>query len=278
MKKKLMALTLASGILLTQTISAATMYALDGRTLEVNDNEIEAYRQVNWYYGKPVTMYALDGRTLTVGENDVEMYRQVGWYYGKPVTMYALDGRTLTVGENDVEMYRQVGWYYGKPVTMYALDGRTLTVGENDVEMYRQVGWYYGKPVTMYAPDGRTLTVGKNDVEMYENVGWYRTAAEARKTYAGTWYLYSGDRLYMTVTLSNITSNSMKVTVEKMAGKAVIYNIKTAYFINNTTATTTGTTYVPAYGTTASRTFRFELKNNKVYMTTDDLDPNVYTR
>ncbi len=141
-----MLLTMWSGSVFTnQTVWGSTMYALDGRTLEVNDYEIEAYRQVGWYYGKPVTMYTLDGRTLTIGENDVEMYRQVGWYYGKPVTMYALDGRTLTIGENDVEMYRQVGWYYGKPVTMYAPDGRTLTIGANDVEMYRQVGWYETK-------------------------------------------------------------------------------------------------------------------------------------
>lgn len=118
--KKLLSLILVIGMMAHGVCaSAATMYALDGRTLEVDDSEIEAYRRVSWYYGKPVKMYALDGRTLMVGENDVEMYRQVGWFYGKPVTMYAPDGRTLTVGENDVEMYRQVGWYATPPEDKY---------------------------------------------------------------------------------------------------------------------------------------------------------------
>ncbi len=153
--------------------SAAMMYSLDGRSLYVNDWEIEAYKQVGWYYGRPVTMHSLDGRTLLIGENEIEAYKQVGWFYGRPVTMHALDGRTLTIGENEIEAYKNVGWFYGRPVTMYSLDGRTLTIGENEVEAYKAVGWYTSAPVTMHSLDGRTIVISANEIEAYKNVGWF---------------------------------------------------------------------------------------------------------
>ncbi len=126
-------------------------------------------------FAHKVPMYALDGRVITVEENEVEAHRQVGWYYGPPVTMYALDGRTLIVGENDVEAYRRVGWYYGKPITMYAKDGKTLTIGENDIEMYRKVGWYlpeeldYSEDIlnTVYKFD--YMAVYRNFINYYNN-------------------------------------------------------------------------------------------------------------
>ncbi len=182
----------------TPCASAATMYSLDGRTIEVANWEIEAYRQVNWYYGKPTTMYAPDGRTLTIGENDVEAYENVGWYWGKPVTMYNWDGtRTLIIGENRVELYKSVGWFYGKPVTMYAKDGRTLLVGENEVEAYKNVGWYEKPFIKVYAPNitedevhwfadpedfVKVLSISENELEAYKNVGWYETYSEALYT------------------------------------------------------------------------------------------------
>ena len=60
MKKKFTVIALLSAIVLQSTCaSAATMYSLDGRTLEVDVAQIDEYRQVGWYYGKPVTMYSL---------------------------------------------------------------------------------------------------------------------------------------------------------------------------------------------------------------------------
>ena len=183
MKKIAIVLTLITSMHLIPGASAATMYASDGRTLEVDDSEIEAYRQVNWYYGKPVTMYALDGRTLTVGENDVEMYRQVGWYYGKPVTMYALDGRTLTVGENDVEMYRQVGWYATPMKTLYAPDGRSEAFPESEAAAQLTVGWYEYPVTILYALDGRTAGAPTAEVSAWKSVGWYE-AGDTHTMYA----------------------------------------------------------------------------------------------
>ncbi|MEE1047559.1 MAG: hypothetical protein U0M60_09060, partial [Clostridia bacterium] len=156
--------------------------------------------------------------------------------------------------------------------------GRTMKVGEYDVEAYRQVGWFYGKPTRMYAPDGRIITVGKNDVWMYKKVGWYESVAAARKTYEGSWYMYSSGRLNMKITIYNMTANSFKVNIEKMTGRGVNYNVNTAYFINNTTATATGTTYMPAYNTSTYHSFKFELENNKVYFYTDGGSVEVFTR
>ena len=66
-----------------------------------------------------VTLYASDGRTIEVAESDVPAYLNVGWYrtfaeadaVNKKVTLYASDGRTIEVAESDVSAYLNVGWY-----------------------------------------------------------------------------------------------------------------------------------------------------------------------
>ena len=132
------------------------MYALDGRIIMVEEGEVEAYRKVNWYYGKPVTMYALDGRTLIVGEKDVEMYRKVGWYYGKPVTMYASDGRTLTIGENDVDTYRKVGWMLPEDMDCSG-DIINLIYHFDYLDVYRNFIKYQGENWAINPPSNNLL-------------------------------------------------------------------------------------------------------------------------
>ena len=189
-----------------------TMYALDGRTLSVEWENIAAYESVGWYWGEPVTVQALDGRTMIIGKNRVRDYEKVGWYWGEPQTMYGFEkiGRKLQkvsvtvglnrvlefeehgwywgdvttiydseyekvadTGTNRVPEYERMGYYWGQPTTMYALDGRTIVVGENRVPDYEAVGWYWGEPVTLQSLDGRTIVVGEMRIKAYENVGWY---------------------------------------------------------------------------------------------------------
>lgn len=61
-----------------------------------------------------VTLYALDGRTIEVLESEVAAYLNVGWYSTlaeTQQTMYAPDGRTITVFKAEVLAYKNVGWY-----------------------------------------------------------------------------------------------------------------------------------------------------------------------
>ncbi len=125
-----------------------------------------------------VTMYAADGRTLEVVQSEVELYKTVGWYTEPVVIMYAADGRTLDVIQSEVELYKTVGWYTEPVVIMYAADGRTLDVIQSEVELYKTVGWYTEPVVIMYAEDGRTLDVIQSEVELYKTVGWYISPAD----------------------------------------------------------------------------------------------------
>lgn len=223
--KKIITLTLVFVMVLMQSVSAATMYALDGRTIEVDDSEIEAYRQVNWYYGKPVTMYALDGRTLTVGENDVEMYKAVGWYYGKLVTMYSADGRTLIIGENEIETYRQVNWYYGKPVTMYAPDGRSAEIPYYEIPAWQKVGWYMVPVQTLYTLDGRSAVFPKSEVNAQLTVGWYTTKNPYNAAYASVLknHYYSGESFSLVYINNDIIPELVIHEGDDYGDEAIVY-------------------------------------------------------
>lgn len=120
-----------------------------------------------------VTMYALDGRSINVPENEVTEWKAVGWYSLPPITMYALDGREIKVPGEKVGAYEKVGWYLTPPATVYALDGRVKKVPQDRVEDYLNVGWYKEEPVAMIARDYRILYVPANDVEAYKKVGWF---------------------------------------------------------------------------------------------------------
>ena len=63
--------------------SKVTLYALDGRTIEVCESEVPAYLNVGWYRTlaeTQQTMYAPDGRTITIFKAEVSAYKSVGWY------------------------------------------------------------------------------------------------------------------------------------------------------------------------------------------------------
>ena len=84
-----------------------------------------------------VTMYALDGRTISVPEEDINKWKAVGWYALAPVTMYALNGKEIKVPAEKVSAYEKVGWYQTPPATVYALDGRVKNVPQDTARRLR---------------------------------------------------------------------------------------------------------------------------------------------
>ena len=93
-------------------------------------------------FAQDVTMYAPDGRTISVSQEEVASYEAVGWFREPPYLMYAPDGRTLYVLTSEVEAYEAVGWYREPVCYMYAKDGRVLTVLAREVAAYQNVGWF----------------------------------------------------------------------------------------------------------------------------------------
>ena len=43
------------------------------------------------------TMFALDGRTIWIDEKDIAEYEKVGWYEYPPMTVFSLDGRSRVI-------------------------------------------------------------------------------------------------------------------------------------------------------------------------------------
>ncbi len=98
---------------------------INGRTLAPARYAAEAFgAKVDWdentktvIIRTTVTMYAIDGRTISVPKNEVEAYKKVGWYATKAETqqtLYAADGRTIVVYKAEVPAYKKVGWYETK--------------------------------------------------------------------------------------------------------------------------------------------------------------------
>lgn len=113
-----------------------------GHNQSVYINSPELFKQASESITKTVTMYAADGRTIDVLESEIEAYKKVGWYIEPVTQMYALDGRTIYVHNSEVEAHKNVGWYLTPVTTMYAPDGRTIVVPQDEVTAYQNVGWY----------------------------------------------------------------------------------------------------------------------------------------
>ena len=113
-----------------------------GHNQSVYINSPELFKQASEIVAKTITMYAPDGRTIDVLESEVDAYKNVGWYIEPVTQMYALDGRTIYVPNSEVEAHKNVGWYLTPVTTMYAPDGRTTIISQDEITAYRNVGWY----------------------------------------------------------------------------------------------------------------------------------------
>lgn len=135
------------------------------------------------------TMYALDGRTIEISYNDADAWRNVGWYDAPVTTMYAPDGRTEVIYKSDVAAWERVGWYDGnKIINIYSPDGRTIAIYGYQLQSYKDVGWYDYPVVYLYSSDGRSILVDKASIPEWNKVGWYTAPASGKSQLLGMLY------------------------------------------------------------------------------------------
>jgi len=116
MKKlfKLMSVIAIIILITCHNVSAATLYAPDGRTISVADEDADKWCSVGWYNTPVTTMFAPDGRSIVVAASDATLWKNVGWYEFPVTTMYSFDGRTVVVSSSDINLWENVGWYSQK--------------------------------------------------------------------------------------------------------------------------------------------------------------------
>lgn len=194
MKKTLKLLLCLSASLTVATVAFAAkteLYALDGRTIFVDENQIEAYTApgMGWYSEKPVTMYSADGRTLVVPADQVEAHKAVGWYLEgelktseKPETV---PEETTPPAETEKETETAVK---ADTALVKYTDGTVVRVPLDHVAFYKALNWVVvegesevsKQTVTMYSADGVAKEVPYDEVGKYELEGWSRTKPESK--------------------------------------------------------------------------------------------------
>ncbi len=218
MKKCFKSLICVSASLMMATSAFAEtteLYALDGRTIEVESEEVELYIAdgMGWFLEKPVTMYALDGRDLVVPADRVEAYQAVGWYLEddlkkeqeknkEPVITQPVettvnvqykDGTVVNVPVADLEAYKTLGWIKfeganAETVIMYDASGNEKAVLLSEVAKYESEGWSKTKPeanyITVYSHTGEQKKISPADVEAAKAEDWYPAFDEAVYAYA----------------------------------------------------------------------------------------------
>ena len=110
--KKILSLTLIIVLSMSIPSFARTLYAPDGRTINVYESEVNSYLNVGWYTAPVTIVYAEDDRTMLIYKSEVEKYEKVGWTEGtKEITLFAQDGRTQVIPRSQRATYLKLGWY-----------------------------------------------------------------------------------------------------------------------------------------------------------------------
>ena len=178
--KSMLGIVLVLTLFISINVSAVTMY--QGYNLppkEVPENEVEFFKSCGWYLESDltpenkVTLYAPDGRTIDIHKSEIEAYKNVGWYEEPVVTLYTEDGRSDCFSQSEVEAQLTVGWYREPFVELYSWDGRSQSFPQSEVESQLTVGWYKEPFITLYAWDGRSQKFPKSEVKAQKTVGWY---------------------------------------------------------------------------------------------------------
>lgn len=132
---------------------------------------------------RKVTLYALDGRTIEVFESEVSAYLNVGWYRTLAETqqvMYAPDGRTITIFKSEVPAYKNVGWYETQSAAQAAKQQSSsngATQSGSSVNQGKTV--YVGETGSKYHYQGcRTLKNGGRAISLEEALAEGRTACK----------------------------------------------------------------------------------------------------
>lgn len=169
-------------ILLSQTACAitgkmVTMYAADGRTIRVCENEIIDYQNVNWSLEPPITIYDKDGNSKQIIKEHIKYYVNDKWeWWTEQVTlMYAADGRTTYIMNSEVEAYSKVGWSVSPPISLYKKGtGEKISALVSEVDEYISSGMYFKTyeeacpPIFTYDPFKKSnLSADKLDQMLY---------------------------------------------------------------------------------------------------------------
>ena len=152
---------------------AFTMYAPDGRTIDVPESDVELWQAVGWFTSPIVTIYAPDGREANILASELEAYLNWGWYSIPVQYIYAPDGRVAVVKKSEVEAYVDVGWYTEPVKTLYSLDGRVIVVVASAAEEYAKYGWYDAPVTYMCNSAGEAVLAYQSAKEAFEKEGWW---------------------------------------------------------------------------------------------------------
>ncbi len=161
------------------------LYALDGRTLQVEENQVAMYTAegMGWFKEKPVTMYALDGRTLVVPADRVEAHKLVGWFVKEDTTTSTQPDTQPTQPSTQPETTPVVDNNQEKISIKYT-DGTVVKVPSHQLEMYKALGWVAvdieipdidTPTVTVYNAAGNAIVVNSADIAEYLMDGWSLT-------------------------------------------------------------------------------------------------------
>ena len=121
MKKILSLLVLMAVVLGGVSASAATLYATDGRTIDVADSDIALWESVGWYKeADTIMVYAEDGRTQRIPTVAFDAWHSVGWYSAPVMRVYATDGRSELILKENYEAWKKVGWMDTPMELLYA--------------------------------------------------------------------------------------------------------------------------------------------------------------
>lgn len=227
------ALCLTASLLMASSAFAATveLYSLDGRTIEVEDFQVDLYTEegMGWFKEKPVTMYSRDGRTIVVPADRVEAQKLVGWFVqdeatvptqptqpaeptqpvtppdagnttGKTAIRYT-DGTVINVPSHEVDMYKVLGWVVAdsasdvpqtSTVTVYNAEGNSIVINASELEKYKLEGWSEVKP------DGGLITV-------YDHNGTEKqvSSTEVESLKAQGWYPAYDEAVYAYAAFGN---------------------------------------------------------------------------
>lgn len=181
--KTVTALVAALGTATSAFAANVTLYALDGRTIEIDEELVSAYTAegMGWFAQKPIDLYSLDGRKITVEADKVEANKAVGWYSydelpddvkntiktdtsstptdsvpqptDEKVAVKYTDGTVVTVPAAHLDMYKALGWVKTDEqttattkITVYDANGEEKQIDESELAKYQAAGWTTVKP------------------------------------------------------------------------------------------------------------------------------------
>lgn len=161
-----------------------TLYSSE-KTLVIPKFIKDLYLSLGWEETY-ITLYAPEGRTLDVGTSGKQTYLNLGWYEKPVITLYALDGRQENFFVSEADAQCEVGWYQEKPEILYTLDGRKQYFLPSEIDAQCAVGWYKKPPVTLYTLDGRSSIFPADKVQEQRTVGWYTASEIEHMNYLNT--------------------------------------------------------------------------------------------